>query len=89
MDIGLDGFGKVEIDHQPETGHINAARRDISGDKHLKLAALELAQHFQADRLPHVAMQHIGIQPVFAKPVSQIFGAKPCPRKDQHLPSIK
>ena len=79
VDIGLDGFGRSKLitSPRPDTS-CRAPRHQWRQDQ---LAALELAQHFQADRLLHVAMQHVGIQPVFAKPVSQIFGAKPCPPK--------
>ena len=89
MDIGLDRLGKIEIDHQTKAGHIDAARGDIGGDKHLKLATLELAEHFQPDRLTHVTMQHVGIQPLLAKPVRQLLGAQPGAGKDQHLTAFK
>ena len=34
-------------------------------------------------------MQHIGVQPLLAKPVRQILGAKPGAGEDQHLPALQ
>ena len=69
MDIGLYRVRKVEIHHHAEARHINAAGGHVGGDQNLKLAALEFAKHLQSDRLAHVAMQHVGVQPLLAQPV--------------------
>ena len=89
VDIGLHGLRQVEIHHHAKTRDIDAARRHVGGDKNLQLAALELAEHLLTDRLAHVAMKHVGVQPLFAKPVGKIFGAHPCAREDQNLTAIK
>ena len=89
MDIGLYRVRKVEIHHHAEARHINAAGGHVGGDQNLKLASLELAKHFQPDRLAHVAMQHVGVQPLLAQPVGEVLGTNACPRKDQHLPAIE
>ena len=89
MNIGLDRIRKVEIHHHAKAGHINAACGHIGGNQHLKLAALELAEYLEPDCLSHVTMQHIGVQPLLTKPVSQFLGTNTCPRKDQNLPAIE
>ena len=35
MDIGINGFRKIEIDHQTQAGHIDPACRHIGGNQHL------------------------------------------------------
>ena len=89
VNIGLNRIRQVEIHHHAKAGHINAARRHIGGDKNLKLAGFEFAKHLDPDRLSHVTMQHVGIQPLLAKPVSKLLGADSCPRKDKHLSAIE
>ena len=89
VDIGLDRLGQVEIHHQPQARHINAARRHVGGHKNLQLAPLELAENLLADRLSHVAVQHVGIQPLFTKPVGKVLGAQTGARKDKNLSPVK
>ena len=82
VDVGLNGLRQVEIHHHAKTRDIDAARRHVSGDKNLQLATLKPAEHLLTDRLAHVAMKHVSVQPLFAKPVGKILGAHPGARED-------
>ena len=88
MDIGINSFRKIEIDHQPQAGHIDTARRNISGNKHLQGARLEFADHFLTNILAHVTMQRIDTDALLAKPFGQLVSPHARAYKDQHLPVL-
>ena len=88
MNIGFRRVGDVEIDHMAETGHINAARGNISGDQRLQPAITEITKNLLAQPLTHVAMQRVnGKAPnlhEFCQRVSASFGA----HKDKALAGV-
>ena len=88
MNIGVYRFGKVKIDDQPQTGHINPARSNICRYQHLQRARLEFPDDLLADILAHITMQRINADTLLAKPICKLVNAHPRAHKYQNLPVI-
>ena len=88
VDIGINSFRKIEIDHQSQAGHIDTARCHIGGNKHLQGARLEFADDFLTNILAHVTVQRINTYALFAQPFGQFVSPHARAHKDQHLPVL-
>ena len=85
MDVVVGHGRHVEVDDVAERLDVDAPRRDIGGDEHAILSALEAAQRFHPLRLRAVAVNARGgelvMQQVIGKPVRAVLG----PREDERF----
>ena len=61
--IGILTFGHIIIDNMANRRNINAACGDISGNQNIDLTSPEFVQHLAAQKLPHITMQGIYLEP--------------------------
>src|SRR5690606_31117532 len=57
VNIVVSAARRVEVDHMRDAGHIDAARRDVSGHQHLGSPRPQAVERAVALPLMHVAMQ--------------------------------
>ena len=68
MDIVFGCCWYVEVDDVAERRHVDSARRDVGGDEHAILPALEAGERFGALRLRSIAVDALNADaPAFEK----------------------
>ena len=85
VDVVLGHQRHVEVDDVAERGDVDAARRDVGGDQHPVLAALEAGERFGPLRLRPVAVNALDLDPLFAEILRQPVGAVLGPREDERV----
>ena len=59
MHVVLGGVRDVEIHDVSEVGNVDATRRDVGGDEHAVLTALEVLERARALRLRTIAVDQV------------------------------
>src|SRR5262249_48078974 len=77
--VGLGDLGQVEVDDVADLVDVDAARRDVGGDQHADLAALEVGERALARVLRLVAVDGLGalagLGQVLGDAVGAVLGA--------------
>ena len=84
MHVVFGLFGHVVVDDVRDRINVNAARGDVCGDKHARLAFAEAAQGRFAFTLRAVCVDAIGFVLARAENVREAFSPAPRARKDEH-----
>ena len=85
MDVVLWHRRHVEVDDVPERRDVDTARRDVRGDQHAVLAALEAGERLGALVLRAVAVDAFDLDALLGEEAHQLVGAVLRPGEDQRV----
>ncbi len=86
--VGLVVLGTRVVDDVRDTGHVDAAGRDVGADQDEELVLAEPGQRLLAGDLRHVAVQGAGLEAALGEVVGDPLGGALGAREDDHLAGV-